>query len=194
MGLSTRWSCWVLTPMQSFVIIAFLFSSAMAMALSIYRTLCVLVSKQLFKEYPEHGYYHSHLHLKMNKNYLNAIFSCDKKTEAGHLLLLKAKNIKFISSCCSDPKDSDLTVAYNLLLQMLSRLLFRQFRHYNPDQGVSQKHFFQKKKIGRYPHIPLWGIYKPDPKYFCPSSSLRGQTTLAKMRGFYTVDFHSACT
>ena len=59
-----------------------------------YRTLCVLVSKQLFKEYPEHGYYHSHLHLKMNKNYLNAIFSCDKKTEAGHLLLLKAKNIK----------------------------------------------------------------------------------------------------
>ena len=145
--------------MQSFVIIASLFSSAMAMAISIYRTLCVLVSKQLFKEYPEHGYYHSHLHLKMNKNYLNAIFSCDKKTEAGHLLLLKAKNIKFISSCCSDPKDSDLTVAFNLLLllQMLSRLLENSCvqaisalpttYHTSPEKGEHQIHPKTKKTI-----------------------------------------------
>ena len=42
--------------------------------------------------------------------------------------------------------------------------------------GVSQKHFF-KKKLGRYPHVPLWGLYKAYPKAFFRRTSLKGHTT-----------------
>ena len=58
-------------------------------------------------------------------------------------------------------------------------------------QGVSQKHFF-KRKLGRYPHVPLWGLYKAYPKAFFVWTSLEGQTTQSKIEDFYNVDFHSA--
>ena len=58
-------------------------------------------------------------------------------------------------------------------------------------QGVSQKHFF-RKKLGRYPHVPLWGLYKAYPKAFFCRIILEGHTTYSKIKDFYNVDFHSA--
>ena len=60
------------------------------------------------------------------------------------------------------------------------------------DSRVFQKNTFSKKKNKPPPHVPLWGIYNPDPKAFFVWTSLGGQTTYLKMRGFYIVDFHSA--
>ena len=34
-----------------------------------------------------------------------------------------------------------------------------------------------KKKLGRYPHFPLWGLYKAYPKAFFRRTSLKGHTT-----------------
>ena len=34
-----------------------------------------------------------------------------------------------------------------------------------------------KKKIRGYSHVPLWGVYKPDPKAFFVWTSLEGPTT-----------------
>ena len=51
-----------------------------------------------------------------------------------------------------------------------------------------------QNKIMQYQYAPLQGVYKPDPKEFFPKTSLEGQTTKSKMRGFYIVDFDSALT
>ena len=45
----------------------------------------------------------------------------------------------------------------------------------NPQKAVSQKRFFQQKKIGRYPYVPLWGLYKAYPKAFFCRTSLEGE-------------------
>ena len=42
---------------------------------------------------------------------------------------------------------------------------------------VFQKNTFFPKKIRLPPHVPLWGIYNPDPKAFFDWTSLEGQTT-----------------
>ena len=53
---------------------------------------------------------------------------------------------------------------------------------------VFLKNTFFKKKLGRYPHVPLWGLYKAYPKAFFCRTSLEGQTTV-KNNDFYNIDF-----
>ena len=59
--------------------------------------------------------------------------------------------------------------------------------------GCFRKTLFSKKNKATPSRTPL-GIYKPDQKAFFVWTSLGGHTTKSKMRGFYIVDFHSACS
>ena len=43
--------------------------------------------------------------------------------------------------------------------------------------GCFSKTLFSKIKLGQYPHVPLWGLYKAYPKAFFCRTSLKGQTT-----------------
>ena len=49
------------------------------------------------------------------------------------------------------------------------------------DQGVSDLHFFQNQTSPQH-YAPLQGAYKPDPKYFCPSSSVGGPSAQSEMK------------
>ena len=49
--------------------------------------------------------------------------------------------------------------------------------HRVPPSRVFLKNTFFRKKLGRYPHVPLWGLYKAYPRAFFSRTSLEGHTT-----------------